>query len=57
MICRFGCSPSLRQAFPCGVVYGVVQGDYVIIIANAASLVMLAGIIYFKTRGSRETAR
>jgi MtN3 and saliva related transmembrane protein len=32
------------------VFYGVLQRDYVIIIANAASLAMLGGIIYFKAR-------
>lgn len=31
-------------------VYGVLQGDYVIVAANGVSLVMLAGILYFKIR-------
>ena len=32
------------------VVYGVLQGDAVIILANAVSLCLLAGILYFKLR-------
>jgi MtN3 and saliva related transmembrane protein len=32
------------------VVYGVLQGDAVIILANSMSLVFLAGILYFKLR-------
>lgn len=32
------------------VVYGVLQGDAVIILANSASLVLLAGILYFRLR-------
>jgi MtN3 and saliva related transmembrane protein len=32
------------------VVYGVLQGDIVIILANSVSLVLLAGILYFRLR-------
>jgi MtN3 and saliva related transmembrane protein len=32
------------------VVYGVLQRDFVIIAANAVSLCLLAGILYFKLR-------
>ena len=32
------------------VLYGVLQGDIVIILANSASLVLLAGILYFRLR-------
>jgi MtN3 and saliva related transmembrane protein len=32
------------------VVYGVLQGDAVIILANSVSLVLLAGILYFRLR-------
>jgi MtN3 and saliva related transmembrane protein len=32
------------------VVYGVLQGDVVIILANAVSLLLLSGILYFKLR-------
>ena len=35
------------------VVYGALRADPVIVIANAVSLVMLAGILYFKLRGAR----
>jgi MtN3 and saliva related transmembrane protein len=34
------------------VIYGVLQRDTVIIAANSISLVCLAGILYFKLRGS-----
>jgi MtN3 and saliva related transmembrane protein len=32
------------------VAYGVMRGDPVVIIANAVSLVLLAGILFFKIR-------
>jgi MtN3 and saliva related transmembrane protein len=32
------------------VVYGLLKGDVVIIIANAVSLALLLGILYFKIR-------
>jgi MtN3 and saliva related transmembrane protein len=32
------------------VVYGVLQGDAVNILANSVSLVLLAGILYFRLR-------
>jgi MtN3 and saliva related transmembrane protein len=32
------------------VVYGVLQGDAVIILANVVSLLLLSGILYFKLR-------
>jgi MtN3 and saliva related transmembrane protein len=32
------------------VVYGVLQGDAVIILANSVSLVLLAGLLYFRLR-------
>ena len=32
------------------VVYGVLKNDFVIIIANAVSLALLMGILYFKLR-------
>jgi len=32
------------------VLYGVLQGDIVIILANSVSLVLLAGILYFRLR-------
>jgi MtN3 and saliva related transmembrane protein len=32
------------------VVYGVLQGDVVIILANVVSLLLLSGILYFKLR-------
>jgi MtN3 and saliva related transmembrane protein len=32
------------------VLYGVLQGDVVIILANSVSLVLLAGILYFRLR-------
>jgi MtN3 and saliva related transmembrane protein len=32
------------------VVYSVLQGDAVIILANSVSLVLLAGILYFRLR-------
>jgi MtN3 and saliva related transmembrane protein len=32
------------------IVYGVLQGDLVIIVANAVSLCLLFGILYFKLR-------
>lgn len=35
------------------VVYGVLQKDIVIIVANAVSLCLLAGILYFKIRELR----
>jgi MtN3 and saliva related transmembrane protein len=35
------------------VVYGIMQQDPVIILANAISLCFLAGILYFKMKGRR----
>jgi MtN3 and saliva related transmembrane protein len=32
------------------IVYGVLQGDTVIILANAVSLLLLSGILFFKLR-------
>jgi MtN3 and saliva related transmembrane protein len=32
------------------VIYGVMQGDAVIILANSVSLLLLAGILFFKLR-------
>ena len=32
------------------VLYGVLQADIVIVLANSASLVLLAGILYFRLR-------
>jgi MtN3 and saliva related transmembrane protein len=32
------------------VVYGVLQGDFVIILANSVSLMFLAAILFFKLR-------
>ena len=32
------------------VVYGLLQADIVIVLANSASLVLLAGILYFRLR-------
>jgi MtN3 and saliva related transmembrane protein len=32
------------------IVYGVLQGDAVIILANVVSLLLLSGILYFKLR-------
>jgi MtN3 and saliva related transmembrane protein len=32
------------------VVYGVLQGDLVIILANSVSLILLGGILFFKLR-------
>jgi len=34
------------------VVYGVMKGDLVIILANAVSLCFLAGILFFKLRST-----
>ena len=34
------------------VVYGVLQGDMVIVLANSVSLLFLAGILYFKLRSN-----
>jgi MtN3 and saliva related transmembrane protein len=33
------------------VFYGVLKNDFAIIIANAVSLALLMGILYFKLRG------
>ena len=41
------------------VVYGILQGDWVIILANCVSLALLFGILFFKVRdmrGARRTA-
>jgi MtN3 and saliva related transmembrane protein len=35
------------------VIYGILQGDIVIIVANTISLCLLAGILYFKIRELR----
>jgi MtN3 and saliva related transmembrane protein len=32
------------------VVYGILQGDWVIMLANAVSLALLSGILFFKLR-------
>ena len=32
------------------IVYGVLQGDAVIVLANAVSLLLLSGILFFKLR-------
>ena len=37
------------------IVYGVLQKDIVIIVANAVSLCLLAGILYFKLRELRSS--
>jgi MtN3 and saliva related transmembrane protein len=34
--------------------YGVFRGDWVIIISNAVSLVLLLGILYFKLRENKK---
>jgi MtN3 and saliva related transmembrane protein len=38
------------------VVYGVLQHDVVIILANSVSLAFLAAILFFKLRGDRKSA-
>jgi MtN3 and saliva related transmembrane protein len=38
------------------VVYGILQRDWVIILANAISLALLFGILFFKLREMRRTA-
>jgi MtN3 and saliva related transmembrane protein len=38
------------------VVYGFLKADAVIILANAVSLALLGGILYFKLRGQRQPA-
>ena len=38
------------------VAYGFLKADAVIILANAVSLTLLAGILYFKLRGERQPA-
>jgi MtN3 and saliva related transmembrane protein len=38
------------------VVYGMLQGDWVIILANTVSLALLFGILFFKVREMRRTA-
>ena len=37
------------------LVYGFMRGDAVIIIANAISLVLLGGILFFKIRGPKSS--
>ena len=39
------------------LVYGLMRGDPVIIIANGVSLALLGGIIFFKLRGPRHEAK
>jgi MtN3 and saliva related transmembrane protein len=39
------------------IVYGILQRDWVIILANAVSLCLLAGILWFKLREPRSRAR
>lgn len=34
------------------VVYGVLRGDLVVIVANGVSLMLIAGLLYLKIRGS-----
>jgi MtN3 and saliva related transmembrane protein len=38
------------------IVYGVLQGDAVIILANSVSLLFLMGILYFKLRENFRSA-
>ena len=38
------------------IVYGVLQGDAVIILANSVSVLLLTGILYFKLRESFRSA-
>ena len=38
------------------VAYGFLKSDAVIILANAVSLALLGGILYFKLRGERQPA-
>jgi MtN3 and saliva related transmembrane protein len=38
------------------VIYGLLKNDFVIIIANAVSLALLMGILYFKLREPRPPA-
>jgi MtN3 and saliva related transmembrane protein len=38
------------------VVYGILQRDWVIILANTISLALLFGILFFKLREMRRTA-
>ena len=38
------------------VIYGMLKEDGVIILANAVSLALLGGILYFKLRGERRPA-
>src|SRR5262245_11442960 len=35
------------------VVYGILQGDWVIMLANSVSLALLSGILFFKLRDMR----
>jgi MtN3 and saliva related transmembrane protein len=37
--------------------YGILQGDFVIIVANAVSLCLLGGILYFKIRELRSAGQ
>jgi MtN3 and saliva related transmembrane protein len=39
------------------IVYGFLQRDIVIILANAVSLCLLLGILYFKLREDRQVDR
>jgi MtN3 and saliva related transmembrane protein len=39
------------------VVYGFLKNDYVIVTANTVSLVLLAGILYFKLRETTRQSR
>ena len=39
------------------IVYGLLRQDFVIIIANAISLMLLSGILFFKLRERRQAAR
>jgi MtN3 and saliva related transmembrane protein len=39
------------------VLYGVLKEDFVIISANAVSLVLLAGILYFRLRAPMQASR
>jgi MtN3 and saliva related transmembrane protein len=39
------------------VVYGVIKGDFVIILANAVSLALLCAILFFKVRELRSEDR
>ena len=39
------------------VLYGILKGDMVIIIANSVSLTMLASLLFFKLRGNARVGK